>query len=159
MNPVWIFLYIVQAEIPLHHSMAKYVRPEIKKVKIGSLAHIYDWKRNFESSEITFRRIFYELLGTLTPLVFVVADYNVIATSVVRYYGVATSSMYRLEGTMEIHNVSINEQLYHKLFARGVTQLGIKYVYLVRLRSRRDGWEGKCWHRGTGQLFTLLMAL
>ena len=60
--------------------MVKYVRPQIIIIKIGSCPYMLE-KQNFENSEITFRRIFCEVLWTSSPLVFVVADYNVIVFS------------------------------------------------------------------------------
>ena len=46
-------------------------------------------------------------------------------------------SVSRPKGTMEMHNVSMNEEVYHNLFTKCIPELGIKAVF--------DQIEGKMW--------------
>ena len=47
------------------------------------------------------------------------------------------SSVNRPKGTMEMRNVSMNEEVYHNLFTKGIPELGIKAVF--------DQIEEKMW--------------
>jgi hypothetical protein len=64
-------------------------------------------------------------------------DGKICMVPVVEMRSAKRDSVNRPKGTMEMHNVSMNEEVYHNLLTKGIPELGIKAVF--------DQIEEKMW--------------
>ena len=78
-------------------------------------------------TRVTLRIMFFAVLARPRPeLGF---DGKICMEPMVEMRPAKRDSVNRPKGTMEMHNVSMNEEVYHNLFTKGIPELGVKAVF------------------------------